>query len=231
MTDFLWGPRPQPARGPRPALTLERIADAAVSIADAEGLAAVSMQRVAADLGFTKMSLYRYLPGKTELVALMVERAVGAPPAPESAGPHSPAWRDGLKAWAHGLLGHYQRHPWLLEAVPMIRPLGPGELGWMESAMALLDGTGLTAAERLDTMAVLAGQVRVIAQQTRESRQPEAHVLAAIWAALRDHGDRFPAMSATMAEASAGGGQDQAFDFGLERILDGLQALIDHRSG
>jgi AcrR family transcriptional regulator len=226
MTEFLWGPRAQPARGPKPALTLERIADTAVAIADAEGLAAVSMQRVAADLGFTKMSLYRYLPGKTELVALMVERAVGAPPAPEAT-----AWRPGLTAWAHALLGHYLRHPWLLEAVAMNRPLGPQELSWMESAVALLDGTGLTAAERLDTLAVLAGQVRVIAQQTRGGDQPEAHFVAAIVEALHGRGERFPALTATMAAAATEGGQDQAFDFGLDRILDGLQALIDRRRG
>ena len=73
--DFFWAPRPRPTRGPKPALTLGQIADAAIAVADAEGLAAVSMQRVAADLGYTKMSLYRYLPGKAELVAAMIERA------------------------------------------------------------------------------------------------------------------------------------------------------------
>src|SRR3954466_3073482 len=78
--DFFWAPRPRPTRGPKPALTLGQIADAAIAIAAAEGLAAVSMQRVAADLGYTKMSLYRYLPGKTELVAAMLERGIGAPP-------------------------------------------------------------------------------------------------------------------------------------------------------
>jgi AcrR family transcriptional regulator len=80
MSDLLWRPRTDGSRGPKPALTLDGIADAAITVADAEGLAAVSMQRVAADLGFTKMALYRYLPGKAELVALMVERALGGPP-------------------------------------------------------------------------------------------------------------------------------------------------------
>ena len=75
-TDYLWGGRSGATRGPKPGLSLEGIAEAAIAIADAEGLAAVSMQRVAADLGFTKMSLYRYLPGKAELVALMVERGL-----------------------------------------------------------------------------------------------------------------------------------------------------------
>ena len=79
--EFLWGGRAQPTRGPKPALSLEQITDAAIAVADADGLAGVSMQRVAADLGYTKMSLYRYLSGKAELVALMVERVMGEPPA------------------------------------------------------------------------------------------------------------------------------------------------------
>lgn len=77
---LLWGARPQPTRGPKPALSLERIAQAAVQVADADGLAAVSMQRVATELGVTKMALYRYVPGKAELIALMVDTAAGQPP-------------------------------------------------------------------------------------------------------------------------------------------------------
>src|SRR3954452_1003238 len=92
--DFLWQQRARPTRGPKPALTLDQIAEAAIAIADAEGLAAVSMQRVAADLGYTKMSLYRYLPGKNELVAAMIERALQPPPA--VTGP----WREALTGWA-----------------------------------------------------------------------------------------------------------------------------------
>src|SRR3978361_385874 len=103
--EFLWQGRARPPRGPKPALTLGQIADAAIAIADAEGLAAVSMQRVAADLGFTKMSLYRYLPGKAELVAAMVERGLGAPP--EIAGED---WRAGLTTWANALLTAFAGH-------------------------------------------------------------------------------------------------------------------------
>src|SRR5689334_22149881 len=75
--DLLWGPRERPSRGPKPGLTRDGIVRAAIGVADAEGLAAVSMQRVAAEVGFTTMALYRYVPGKNELVALMVDSAVG----------------------------------------------------------------------------------------------------------------------------------------------------------
>src|SRR5690349_18016327 len=157
--DFFWAPRPRPTRGPKPALTLDRIADAAIAIADAEGLAAVSMQRVAADLGYTKMSLYRYLPGKTELVAAMMERALGEPPQIRK------DWRDALTEWSTALLAAYQSHAWALEATTGRRPIGPHEIAWMESALRVLP-PGLTGAESLDAVATLAGHVRMIAGQS-----------------------------------------------------------------
>ncbi|MFD0598642.1 TetR/AcrR family transcriptional regulator [Catellatospora coxensis] len=222
--EFLWGERAQPTRGPKPSLTLLQITDAAIAVADAEGLAAVSMQRVSAELGFTKMSLYRYLPGKGELVALMVERAVGEPPRLDPA-----AWRAALHEWAHGLLTAYLRHPWALEATVGPRPLGPHELAWMEHALTALRDTGLTGAEQLDAIAVLAGHVRMIAQQAAAVRDPDAQFSAGIAAVLAEHGARFPVLAQTMAAAAAEGGQDQAFEFGLDRILDGLQTLITSR--
>ncbi len=224
-SDFLWAARAQPTRGPKPALTLDRIAEAAVAVADAEGLAAVSMQRVAADLGFTKMSLYRYLPGKAELVALMVEHAVGAPPELDPAD-----WRTALRDWAHHLLAAYVRHPWALEATVGPRPLGPHELGWMEQALAALSGTGLSGTERLDTIAVLSGHVRMIAQQAAAARHPDAQFSASITAALAGHADRFPALAATMTAAATESGHDQAFEFGLARLLDGLHTLTQART-
>jgi AcrR family transcriptional regulator len=223
--DFLWGGRARPTRGPKPALTLDGIADAAIAVADAEGLAAVSMQRVAADLGYTKMSLYRYLPGKAELVALMVERALGA--APELSGAD---WRAALTEWTRLLMASLLRHPWSLAATVGARPLGPHELGWMECALSVLAGTPLSGAERLDAMVVLVGHARTLAEQVA-SRHPEAQLGAAITTVIKQHGDRFPQLAAAMAEAAAAGEQDQAFDFGLARILDGLAALIHSRGG
>ena len=182
--DFFWAPRPRPTRGPKAALTLDQIADAAIAIADAEGLAAVSMQRVAAVLGYTKMSLYRYLPGKNELVAAMIERALQTPPT--VTGP----WREALTAWATALLEAYAGHPWAIEASTGRRPIGPHEITWMERALTVLP-PGLTGAERLDAVATIAGHARMIAGQS--------------------------------------GGADDAFQFGLARILDGLDCLVRQR--
>jgi AcrR family transcriptional regulator len=219
-SDFLWQERAQPTRGPKPALTLDQIADAAIAIADAEGLAAVSMQRVAADLGYTKMSLYRYLPGKAELVAAMLERGMGEPPPLPAAG-----WRAGLTAWAAALLAAFAGHPWAPAATAGDRPIGPHELAWTEQAVAVLPD-GLTGAERLDTVATVAGHVRLIAGQ---AGQAESELAASMMHAMTRHADRFPALAAAMADVAARGGADQAFSFGLERILDGVEALIRRR--
>ncbi|MEU1283974.1 TetR/AcrR family transcriptional regulator C-terminal domain-containing protein [Kitasatospora sp. NPDC005856] len=223
---LLWGPPAKPTRGPKPALSLERIAAAGVEIADAEGLGAVSMQKVAGLLDFTKMSLYRYVPGKAELIALMVESAVDAPSdAPEGAG-----WREQLTVWAHHLADSFARHPWLLDATVGARAIGPRELAWLERVVAALDGHGLNGPERMDAAVLLTGHVRGIATQSRAAgpdHNPEAELLAALGAVVQEHADRFPAVAAAMADP---GGRDQALEFGLERILDGLAALIERRA-
>jgi AcrR family transcriptional regulator len=247
--DFLWQERAKPTRGPKPALTLDKIADAAVAIADAEGLDAVSMQRVAADLGYTKMSLYRYLPGKSELVAAMIERALGRPPAlrPED------GWRAGLTIWAGALLKACEGHAWAQEATTGSRPIGPNELEWTEQALRVLPDS-LTGAERMDVVATLAGHVRMIAGQAGQpasrveagsagspeagsagspeagsAGSPEAELEASMMRAMTEHADRYPAVVAAMADIAVRGGTDRAFSFGLERILDGLEVLIRSR--
>ncbi|MEV7526598.1 TetR/AcrR family transcriptional regulator C-terminal domain-containing protein [Streptomyces sp. NPDC091371] len=245
---LLWGPRPpeKPARGPRRGLTLEGIALAGVGIADAEGLGGVSMQRVAGELAVTKMALYRYVPGKAELVALMVEAAMPEPGAgaPRGAGVAAGgAWRERLGAWARELLEGFRRHPWLLEATVGARVMGPRELGWMERALAALDGCGLSGAEAMDAVVLVSGHVRGIAEQERAAGRtagadgegagggPDAQLAVMLGEVMRVHGAEFPALGAALASVAEHGGQDQALEFGLERILDGLGLLVDRRVG
>ena len=217
-SEFLWTARSKPTRGPKPTLTLDQIADAAIAIADAEGLAAVSMQRVAADLGYTKMSLYRYLPGKTELVAAMLER--GMAEKPDLSGKQ---WRDALTTWSELLLAKFAQHAWTVEAAAGPRPIGPNELGWMDAALAVLPD-GLTGAERLDAVATLAGHVRMLAAQ---NGQAERELIATMGIVLREHAEKFPAVVAAVTDVGRHGGQEQAFQFGLSRILDGLAAYLN----
>ncbi|MFJ6797968.1 TetR/AcrR family transcriptional regulator [Streptomyces sp. NPDC091268] len=231
---LLWGPPAAPARGPKRGLTLQGIAEAGVRIADAEGLAGVSMQGVAGELAVTKMALYRYVPGKAELVSLMVEAAMPEPPLLDAAGEGGEGWRRRLGRWARELHAGFRAHPWLLEATVGARVMGPRETGWMERALAALDGCGLSGAEAMDAVVLLSGHVRGIAEQERAmgagaSGGPDAQLVTALDLVMREHGERYPALMAALASAAAHGGQDQALEFGLERILDGLGLLMAGR--
>jgi hypothetical protein len=125
--------------------------------------------------------------------------------------------------------------PWLLDATVGPRIMGPNELGWLEHAIATLDGTGLDGGEQMDAVVAVLGQVRTIAQQSRTPtgtpHDPEEQLSTSIAELLRTHGDRYPALTAALASASSHGRQDSALDFGLERIFDGLGVLITRRSG
>ncbi|MGA6163035.1 TetR/AcrR family transcriptional regulator [Amycolatopsis magusensis] len=221
---LLWEPHTPGARGPKPVLGVDRIVAVAIGLADAEGLGAVSMQRIADELGFTKMSLYRHVPSKADLIAVMTDQGFGEPADLAGGG-----WREQLHEWCLLMFAVLQRHPWLLDSSLCPRVWGPCELGWVERALTALEGTGLTGGERLDAVATLTGHLRAIAEQARNSSTPEADFSRTLAAVMAAHGDRFPSMAAAFSDA-AEGGQDNALEFGLARILDGLAVLIDRRS-
>ena len=244
-----WGVRERPHKGPKPALSLARIVSAAVQVADAEGLDAVSMGRVAAELGAAPMSLYRHVAGKDELRTLMVDAAWGEPPdgalsdgtLSDGAGPGE-GWRAGLARWAWALRTGARRHPWVVRIPLNSLPILPNEVGWFELALACMRDTGLTEARKASVIMLLAGYVRNLATT-------EADIAAAIqasgltpaeWmssyprilAGLADP-QRFPALTQFIAAGvfEAEDGPDDEFIFGLDRILDGLEALIGARPG
>ncbi|NDL56818.1 TetR/AcrR family transcriptional regulator [Phytoactinopolyspora mesophila] len=228
VLELLWGQSRSPKRGPKPALTLERITREAIGIADAEGLPAVSMQRVAEELGFTKMSLYRYVPGKAELIALMIDAALPPPEIDEADG-----WCARFRAWGLQLWNGLERHPWVLEVTTGRRPIGPNELAWLETGVAALSGVGLRGGEMLDAVVLMNGHIRSLAQQTiaapvsrRIHSERDATDMMAM--ALREHGERYPAILAAM-EPSAEATPDNALEFGIERILDGLETFVERR--
>ena len=235
-----WGLRGRPAKGPKPGLSLQRIVEAAVKLADADGLAAISMGRVAAELGASTMSLYRYVAAKDELLALMVDAAGGPPPAPPGPGE---GWREGLSRWAWAELRMHRRHPWVVRVPIGGPPATPNQVTWLEQGLRCLRDTGLAEGEKLSVILLLTGYVRNYA--TLEADLAEAAAGSGSGAAGRstmsDYGrllarltdaERFPALHAVI---NAGvldepDDLDAEFVFGLERVLDGVDALVRART-
>jgi AcrR family transcriptional regulator len=233
-----WGVRRRPHKGPRPALSLERIVDAAVRVAASDGLQAVSMGRVAGELGASTMSLYRYVAAKDELLALMADLTFEAPPARR--GPEE-SWRDGLSRWAWTELGVYRRNPWVLRIPISGPPVTPNAMAWLERGLGCLGDTGLREDEKLSVILLLTGFVRnqatlqadVAAAQAAGTTPPDPEMMRSysrLLARLTDP-ERFPALHAVIAagvfdEPDDG---DHDFVFGLERVLDGIETLIEKR--
>ena len=229
-----WGVRERPHKGPKPALNLPRIVAAAVRVADTEGLDAVSMGRVAAELGAAPMSLYRHVSAKEELLRLMVDAAWGDSPGPLAPGE---TWRDGLSRWAWAMRAGARRHPWVVRIPISGLPIMPREIAWFEDALACMGGTGLTETRKASVVMLLSGYVRNLAST-------EADIEAAIrasgldpvaWMAsyprmLRQLTDsqRFPALTAFIAAGvfDTFDDPDDEFIFGLDRILDGIEVLV-----
>ncbi|MEV4570752.1 TetR/AcrR family transcriptional regulator [Nonomuraea sp. NPDC049419] len=154
--------------GPKPGLSVDAIVDAAIEVADSEGMAALSMRKVGERLGRTGMALYTYVPSKGELVDLMYDRALAELPASYDL---DAGWRAALTAWAEQTLAFYLRHPWMLQ-VSQARPvLGPNEFALLESLVSVLRGTGLGPRRVRGMVALLFDFVRGAAATVAESRQ------------------------------------------------------------
>ncbi len=240
-----WGLQAAPARGPRPALSAERIVESAVVLADTEGLAAVSMSRVATQLGASTMALYRHVAAKEELLLLMVDAAYGDPPPRDGAadgtggGTDGGDWRAGMSHWAHSIRAVLHRHPWIL-GVPISGPPAlPHEVAWMEQGLAAMRDTGLAEAEKLSVILLVSGFVRneatlmaglVAAQQTGSATLEVMANYGRILSRVLDP-DRHPAISAALAAGVFDGDDppDTEFTFGLERLLDGIEVLVRRR--
>ena len=228
-----WGVHHRPSRGPKPGLSLERIVSAAVRVAGSEGLAAVSMSRVAAELGTGPMSLYRYLAGKDELLALMVDAAHGPPPA----GPPDEDWRAGLTRWSWAIRAAYQRHPWVLQIPIRGLPSLPNEVAWFEEGLRCLAGTGLAEAAKGSVILLVTGHVRNAATidtdieaAIRASGQTPDQWMSSYARTITRLAapQQFPALTKFIAAGvfDRADPPDTEFSFGLERILDGIAALV-----
>lgn len=231
-----WGLRPRPSKGPKPGLTMQRIVQAAIRVAVAEGLAAVSMNRVAAELGSSAMSLYRYVAAKDELLALMVDAALGTPPA---AAPGE-GWRDGLSRWAWAYHEVLRRHGWTLRVPISGPPVTPNQTAWLEDGLCCLQDTGLAESEKLSAILLLSGFVRNeaalmadIGAYAAASGGPTGQIMPG-WSQLLRRvttPEQFPALHRALASGAMDQDDDpdDEFAFGLERILDGIDVLVRQR--
>ena len=234
--EVLWRRENRRRGAAKQALSLERIVAAAIEIADTEGLAGLSMARVADKLGCATMSLYRHVPSKDDLLVFMMDAAPGEPPELALA---QGDWRGGLERWAHELRAVYLRHPWVLQITGSSPPLEPGQLAWLDRGLATLRPTRLRPAEKLSVIMLLLyyvrGEAQLAAARARGGPPDSAgdrEVLARYGRTIAQLIDpeRLPAL----AEAVASGvfdptrddtGASPHFEFGLARVLDGIAAI------
>ncbi|MFF0549216.1 TetR/AcrR family transcriptional regulator [Streptomyces sp. NPDC004311] len=233
-----WGLRERPGKGPRPTLTLPRIVDAAVALAATEGMEAVSMGRVAKELGVSTMSLYRYVTAKEELYILMADAGVGTPP-PPAAGPDA-GWRELLSEWAYAQRAVLMANSWILRIPITAPPVSPHQLAWMERGLAALAGTALEEGEKLSTIILIGGLVRNEATMAADMTDAIVKSGASPDQVLGQYvrmlelltaPDSHPALTRLLgSSAFTGSGEpDFQFRFALGRLLDGLAALIAER--
>jgi len=240
--------QPAPARSPEPGtgragpeaarptaripMAPDRIVAAAIRVADAEGLAALSMRRVAAEIGAAPMSLYRHVADKDDLVVQMMNTVFAQTRLPD---PPPDGWRPRLELAGHTLWAMFRAHPWLASALSLTRPqVMPDALPFTEWLLTALDGHGLELSTMFTTYLMLINYVRGTAVNLEAEAEAEAATglnseewlqtqEAKFWSSLPPGGyPRFQRLISEEYDFSL----DQIFEFGLQRLLDGLDALI-----
>jgi DNA-binding transcriptional regulator YhcF (GntR family) len=217
----------------------DRVVRVAVAVADAEGLASLSMRRVASELGAATMSLYRYVSSKEELIQQMVEAVLGEAVFPD---PAPPGWRTRLELVARLQWAGYRRHPWLAQVISFTRPpIVSNALVYAEWTLGALDGLGLDANTMLHIQVTLANHVRGTAVNLEQEAQfqqdtgltddqwLDSEGAAAMSIALAS--SPFPRFADLMARPDLELTLDTLFDFGLGRLLDGIGVLIEQQAG
>jgi AcrR family transcriptional regulator len=232
---LLWGVKGAPKRGPRQSLTLTRIGEVAIALADQEGLGALSMRRVAAALEVSAMSLYTYVASKAELLNVMLDCAYGTLPARKNGGD----WRKALEQLAKDSMALYVRHPWMLQVGTHRPVLGPHAIAKYERELGAMAATGLDDLGMDLIVSLVADYVRGAANSAVDAAAAPANSGqsdAQWWQAHQEAFDsvfdaaKFPlaarvGAAAGQAYASAHDPQ-RSFEFGLKRVLDGIEAHV-----
>ncbi|MFF1508837.1 TetR/AcrR family transcriptional regulator C-terminal domain-containing protein [Streptomyces sp. NPDC058326] len=219
-------------------LSRERLVEAALELADSEGLHALTMRRLATVLGASTMALYRHVPGKAELVRLMTDAACAEVPL----GPVPAEWRAGLEQGARWLRGVYARHRWMAHAMASFtRPVAtPHAMAYLEWMLRSLRGTPLTYAEKLHTHLLIFAYVQGLsmADDLEEQARQDTGVSGSEWMeqneprldAIQASGS-YPELNSLTSGADFDLDLDALFEFGLRRTLDGVASMIGETSG
>ena len=233
-SELLWNERAPSGRGPKATFTPDDVVQAAIQLADEDGLAAITMQAVAARLGLTAMAIYRYFPNKEALYDAVVDAGLGRPPRLARAGQH---WRQEVSRWAHAKRALLCARPWLAELPFVAAPHGPNWLLWLEALTDPLTRTGLHAAEVGQMISVVEGYTRgasdtsISLARSRARGIPDEAWAAAVGADLgRAIGDpRFPKFASILTAPSTKTPRtmEESFDFGLQRVLDGIERYVE----
>lgn len=211
--------------GPKSAFSITEIAEVATELADAEGVAALSLGRIAERLGVTPNALYRYVDSREDLDAIVHDHALGAPGAIEP----GDDWAEAAAAWCRALHERYRRHPWLAELRVRI-PFSPNALAWLDDLLGRLAASGLCEPDALHAAILLDGYVRSRAAASRQlarasTRALDGSALVELVGAAR-LAQALPRVSALIATGlywEPPEGNDADFEFGLESILAGLK--------
>ncbi|MEU6248170.1 TetR/AcrR family transcriptional regulator C-terminal domain-containing protein [Glycomyces sp. NPDC047010] len=236
LLELLWRAGPEGSRGPRKGLTVDEVVAAAIELADAEGLEAVTVRRLAQELGKAPMTLYTYVPGKSELAALMLDFLFRSM---ERADMGERPWRERLSLVARENYLLYRRHPWAASVSPGRPPLGPGQCAKYEHELRAFEGLGLDDVGMDDALGYLLGFVRTTARDAAsvDAERAASSMSDQEWWARNGpllakvlDPERFPT-AVRVGEAAGeahGGAYDagHAFEFGLARVLDGLERFI-----
>ncbi|ADB34477.1 transcriptional regulator, TetR family [Kribbella flavida DSM 17836] len=223
-----WGVLPVQRRGPKPGLSVEQIVATGIEFGDRHGFEAISLQKIAARLGVTTNAMYRYVSSKDELLVLVRDAAWGPPPALGDGD-----WRDRATAWVKAQVDRYAERPWLLDMPIRGAPITPNLLRWAEVLLQALDAIGLSHHDNLGCVLLLDGYVRGQASLTRQiqasdSVQVQAEHVGAFLAPRLAAGD-YPMLTELFTNQEYGDEVDDDLEFGLHRILDGIQVLVDSR--
>ncbi|MEV8306395.1 TetR/AcrR family transcriptional regulator [Streptomyces flavidovirens] len=224
--EVIWARPERAGRGPRPAYSRADIAAAAVRIADAEGLDAVSMRRVAAEIGCGTMSLYNYVPRKEDLYELMVDAVGGEYEFPERP---SGDWRADMRALAHQTRALMHRHPWLPGLMSPVYGFGPHVLRYLEYCLTCLDGLDAAQGTKLELVATVNGMVTTyvgneLATAERARSLPwspeQENAARAAYLGREIATGKYPRVARAFAEDPGPVDLDAAFDRMLARVLN-----------